>query len=251
MTGLHILTHSIRQVVGNLDGALKVSIFPYAIQAVAGLVLLGGAMGMARQGAGMAGLGLAGVLFFLVAVATSMWIAVAWHRYILLNEIPSGFVPPFNRDRIVGYFLRTLGYAIVLILIAMVLGLVVGGLLTPVAISGRVGLAMILSALLIQLPIAILAFRLTAGLPAAALEERTDFMVGWQSTSGATFDLAVLAVFCVVANLVLGFIDLFLFSGVRILSLIWNLIVGWLVTMVSISILTTLYGHYVEKRALV
>jgi hypothetical protein len=251
MKGLHILTHSIRQVIGNLDGALKVSIVPYAIQAVAGLLLLGGAMGMARSGGGMAGFGIAGLLFFLVALTTSLWIAVAWHRYILLNEVPSGFVPPFHRDRVVAYLLRTLGYAILLILIALVLGLVVGGLLTPIAMSGRMGLAMLLSALLIQLPIAILAFRLTAGLPAAALEQGTDFMVGWQSTSGATFDIAVLAVFAVAANLILGFIDLYLFSGVRILSMIWNLIVGWLVTMVGISILTTLYGHYVEKRALV
>lgn len=251
MKGLQLFTHSVRQVVGNLDGALKVSILPYAIQGFAGLVLLGGAMGMARHGGGMAGFGFAGVLFFLVALATSLWIAVAWHRYILLNERPSGFVPTFHRDRIMAYLLRSLGYALLLILIAIVLGLVVGSIVGPLAMQGRVGLAMILSALLIQLPIAILAFRFTAGLPGAALEQGTDFMAGWKSTSGATFDIAVLAVICVVANLIFGFVDLYLFGGLRILSLVWNLVVGWLVTMVGISILTTLYGHYVERRPLV
>lgn len=254
MKGLQILTHSIRQVIGNLDGAIKVSLVPYAIQALAGILLLGGAMGMAQNGgpgAGMAGMGFGWFLFIIVALVTSMWIAVAWHRYILLNERPAGFVPPFNPDRILAYFLRSLGYVILMILVALVLGLVVGGLLAPLVVNGRVGLFMILSALLIQLPIVILSFRLTAGLPGAALGQGSDFMAGWQATSGATMDIAVLAVIAVVANLILTLIDVYVFGGLWILSLIWDLIVGWLVTMVGISILTTLYGHYVEKRPLV
>jgi hypothetical protein len=254
MKGLQILMHSIRQVIGNLDGAIKVSLVPYGIQALAGTLLLGGAMGMARSGgpgAGMAGLGFGWFVFVLVLLVTSLWIAVGWHRYILLNERPTGFVPVFDAERIFAYFLRSLGYGILLILIAMVLGLVVGGLLSPLVTNGRVGLFMILSALLIQLPLVLLSFRFTAGLPGAALGQGTDFMAGWQATSGATMDIAVLSVIVVVANLALTLIDVYVFGGLWILSLIWGLLVGWLVTMVGISILTTLYGHYVEKRPLV
>jgi hypothetical protein len=258
MKGLEILQHSIRQVFGNLDGALKVSVVPYAIQVVVGLLVglsaagMGSGMGARMPSGGMmAGMGFAGLVTLIVVMITSLWVAVAWHRYILLGEHPTGYVPPFNGDRIIAYFLRSLGYGIVLILIGMVLGMVMGVILSPVASSGRIVLFMILMSILVYLPLLILSFRLTAGLPGVALGAGTDFMAGWQATQGATVDIAVLSVFVVGAHLIFGLVDLYLFSGVGLLSFLWNAIVGWLFVMVGISILTTLYGHYVERRPLV
>lgn len=258
MKGLEILLHSIRQVFGNLDGALKVSAVPYAVQVVVGLVIGASAAGMGSgMGAGMpsggmmAGMGFAGLVTLIVVLITSLWMAVAWHRYILLSEHPTGYVPPFNGDRIMAYFLRSLGYGIVLILIGMLLGMVMGLILAPVANSGRIVLFMILMSVLVYLPMLVLSFRLTAGLPGAALGAGTDFMAGWQATQGATVDIAVLSVFVVGAHLIFGLVDFYLFSGVWLLSFLWNVIVGWLIVMVGISILTTLYGHYVQKRLLV
>jgi hypothetical protein len=261
MKGIEILLHSIRQVFGNLDGALKVSAVPYAIQVVVafliGLSAAGAGSGMGSSmdsgmpaGGMMAGMGFAGLVILIVVLITSLWMAVAWHRYILLSEQPTGFIPPFNGDRILAYFLRSLGYGILLILIGMVLGLVMGFILSPIAGGGRMGLFMILMSILVYLPLVILGFRLTAGLPGAALGAGTDFMAGWQATQGATVDIAVLSVFVVGAHLIFGLIDFYLLSGVWVLSFLWNAIVGWLIAMIGISVLTTLYGHYVEKRPL-
>ena len=256
MKGLEILLHSVRQVFGNLNGALKVSAAPYAIQVIVGL-LIGGSAASMGMGAGMpsggmmAGMGFAGLVTLIVVLVTSLWMAVAWHRYILLSEHPTGYVPSFMPDRILAYFLRSLGYGILLILIAMVLGLVMGLILSPVVNSDSVVLFMILMSILVYLPIVILSFRLTAALPGAALGAGTDFMAGWQATEGATVDIAVLSVFVVGAHLFLGLIDFYLLSGVWVLSFVWNIVVGWLLVMVGISILTTIYGHYVEKRPLV
>ena len=36
-----------------------------------------------------------------------------------------------------------------------------------------------------------------------------------------------------------------------VLLILWQFVTGWLVMMVSVSILTTLYGHYIEGRPLV
>jgi hypothetical protein len=41
-----------------------------------------------------------------------------------------------------------------------------------------------------------------------------------------------------------------LFAGNFALSLIWQCVFGWISVMVGLSVLTTLYGHYIEKRAL-
>lgn len=256
MKGLELLLHSIRQVTGNLDGAIRVSALPYAIQVVAGLLLGAGLVGAGADtampsGGAMVGLGLSGLLFMVAVLVTSLWTAVAWHRFILLNEAPHGFVPSFHKDRILAYFLRALAYGLLVLLIGMVLGMIIGFILSPVANSGNVGLFMFLIALLVQLPLVILSFRLMAGLPGTALGEGTDIMAGWQATKGATFDIAVLAVFVVVVHLLIGLIDYYVLSGVWALTFLWNVVVGWLLTMVGVSILTTLYGHYVQKRPLV
>ena len=42
-----------------------------------------------------------------------------------------------------------------------------------------------------------------------------------------------------------------IFDRIPVVSIIWDIAVTWLVTMVGVSILTTLYGHYIQKRPLV
>jgi hypothetical protein len=41
------------------------------------------------------------------------------------------------------------------------------------------------------------------------------------------------------------------FGHLMITAILWQLVTNWLVTMVGVSILTTLYGHYIEQRPLV
>ena len=43
----------------------------------------------------------------------------------------------------------------------------------------------------------------------------------------------------------------FFTGGVLALQIAYNFVAQWVITMVGISILTTLYGHYVQKRPLV
>lgn len=54
-----------------------------------------------------------GVGFFsgmVVAFIATLWIAVAWHRFVLLNEAPQGLLPAFKGDRVMAYLLRMLAY---------------------------------------------------------------------------------------------------------------------------------------------
>lgn len=255
MKGWQIFLHSLRQVTGNFEAALRVSGVLYLAQFAVALLLLGGAALLpggteaAMQGGPGAGAFIAALLTVFVAVMAGLWTAVGWHRYVLLSET-SGFLPVFRSDRMWAYFLRSLGYGLIIVLCGAIWGAIVGFLIGSV-FMGSVALMMVLMTILIQLPLVALAFRLTTALPAAALGATTDFWAGWKATEGQTGDFVVLALIAVGATLVLNLIGLYVFSGIMILSLLWTVILGWLQMMVGISILTTLYGHYIEKRPLV
>jgi hypothetical protein len=254
MKGWLILRHSLRQVFGNLGGALRVSGVLYLVQFVVGLLVGGGmAMGDAAtmmQNGGPGGGFFLGVLVSgVIAVISGLWIAVGWHRYVLLGET-SGLVPSFSGDRIWAYFLRALGYAVILIVIGAIWGGIVGFVVGSI-FGNSIVLMLILMGLLIYLPVLVISFRMTSDLPSAALDAGHPFMSGWTKTAGATTDLAVMAAIIVVAVVVLGVIASTLLANLPIFGVVWALVMGWVQMMVGVSILTTLYGHYVEKRDLV
>jgi hypothetical protein len=49
---------------------------------------------------------------------------------------------------------------------------------------------------------------------------------------------------------VVNLLGFFVFGRIPVLAQLWQLVIGWPVMMVGLSILTTLYGHYVQKRPL-
>ena len=76
-------------------------------------------------------------------------------------------------------------------------------------------------------------------------------LAGWRATAHDNRALAELAVIIVAAIFVLNLIGLLVFGHSAITSLLWQVVTNWFVTMIGVSVLTTLYGHYIEKRALV
>lgn len=252
MKGLQIFRHSVRQVTGNLEGALRVSGVLYAVQVVIGLILGFGMMAGPAMGPGdmTAGLGIGALVVLLVAVVTGLWIAVGWHRYVLLNEKPD-LLPAFCQDRMLAYFLRSLALGLIILLPAIVWGMVVGVLFMPFVGSGVGLVAVLLMSLIIQLPLIFLGLRLSAALPGQALGAESEVLAGWRATAHDNRALAELAVIIVAAIFVLNLIGLLVFGQSAVASLVWQVVTNWFVTMVGVSILTTLYGHYIEKRPLV
>jgi hypothetical protein len=255
MKGWQIFTHSVRQVFGNLEGALRTSAVLYLVQTAVGFLLVGGLLMGAGSpedvlsGGGAAGLGIGMVIVFLVAILTGFWIAVGWHRFVLLGET-SPLVPTFQGDRIWAYFLRSLGYGLILLLVGVVWGGVVGFLVGSL-FSTSVVAALTLLAILVYLPLLVIGFRLSCDLPAAALGADMPFFSGWKATAGQSGDIAMLALIIVGSVVVIELIGSYVLGPYAILSFAWSIVTGWVAMMVGVSILTTLYGHYIEKRALV
>jgi len=274
MNGLTILAHSFRQVTGNLGMAIKVSGWLVAIYVIGGAVLmsampewLDAAMDQNAQGmadaadfsGGSVGLVL---LFTLAAVIFLFWsvslVAIVWHRYILLEEIPQGFIPYRKDFRIGRYFWLGLGISVLAALVVAVVSGILGVIVGPFFVNSMEGFAAgqntgvvgvsFLMGLVIGTIVAVLYLRMALVLPAVALDERLTIGQAWRETSGHTGAIIGLALALAFINAVVPLVINLAFG-----ELIWvNLaLVGlyqWFYFMLGISILSTLYGHIVQKR---
>ena len=71
----------------------------------------------------------------------------------------------------------------------------------------------------------------------------------WAATKGQWGTFIVLGIIVAVASFVSEQITSLL-AGNDILVVIWSIVYGWVSGKVGISVLTTLYGHYIEGRSL-
>ncbi len=253
MKGWELFLHSVKQVFGNMGAAVRISGLLFLVQAVATVflsrsALMVGPNDMANGPAAPPG---AMFLVLIVTLITGLWIAVAWHRYILRVEEPESIIPPFHGQRLLAYLGYSLLIGIIVVIPAALLGAFAGIVLSALHPLG--GGAMMIGTLLwlvfVLVPIFLLSLRLSPALPAAALGEPMGIKGAWAATEGAWPDLLVLAVVAGLASIV---IDLPALIGIGSMAfvMIWSLLTAWVKMMVGASILTTVYGHYVEKRQL-
>lgn len=250
--GVDIFVHSVRLVLGDWRNALKITGLLYLIYAVPTL-LLGLLFPPPTQPEQVAAAVLsaapAGLLTVILAIVAFVWIAVAWHRYILLDEVPAGRFPEFNSQRMISYATYSVGIGFLGFLVSLVLAAVIGIVAVPLlgvvggVITGLVGLAAAL----------IVFYRLAPLLPAAAIGKPLTIGQAWEVTNGANVPIIILAIVSAIAALAID-IPAFVFAMAGpvggFLTLLWTLCTGWVKMLVGVSILTTLYGHYVEGRSI-
>jgi hypothetical protein len=249
--GVSLFVHSVRLVLGDWRNALKISGLLYLIYAVPALIFAllfpvptQPAQAMAALGSG----GFLGVITAILAVVAFVWIAVAWHRYVLLDEMPSGQFPEFNSSRLLSYG----GYSLLIGVIGFALSFVVSAIVGIVAIPllGMVGAYIM--ALLALAAVLIVGYRLAPMLPAIAIDKPLTLRQAWDATKNANTAIIVLAVLSAIAAVVIDIPAIILASAgpLAFLGVLWTLATGWVKMIVGVSILTTLYGHYVEGRAI-
>jgi hypothetical protein len=186
----------------------------------------------------------------LVAIAS---VAVNWHRYVLKDELPAGMA----RLRVDDLVWRYLGNAMLITLIAGLVGVPVALVASLIfAFLGPVGAPFILAAILMAvLPVF---YRLSVKLPAIAMG-RKDFTLrdAWLVTQGNWWQIAGLAVLLTIVSFVAA---LFMFGVTLLLQMLLpeqladladlgvQLAANWVLTVLSITTLTSLYGFFVEGR---
>lgn len=251
--GVNLFMHSVRLVLGDWRNALRVTGLLYLIYAIPALIL--GLMAPQPQpGASpsemmtaMSAFAPVGIITALLLAVVYVWLAVTWHRYILLDEQPGGQLPAFHRSEILSYA----GNAILLALIMIAFSIVVGLVLSPLLLLGVIG-AIIMPIVFISLAL-VVDYRLGLVLPSRAIGQRLTFGEAWEATKGQSGTILVLALLSAVAAVVINIpamVLVFLPGIGGILAQIWQLGTGWVTLVVGVSILTTLYGVYIEKRSI-
>lgn len=254
MKGWQIFRHALRQVFGNMDGALKISAAPYAVSFLVSLIFIGAPSDMsammddAEMGMSMRFMGIGGLISVLVVIVAGLIVAVGWHRYVLLNEVPGGYMPVIKPDRLWAYFSRAFVLGLIVILCGVLWGVVVGPIFGGMMMGSSSMIGLVVFLLIVQIPIVFVGLRLCTGLPAQALGQNNAILAGWNATKGQSADMISLAVITTVASVIIGLPGGFVLTG--ILGQIWALVFGWVQMMVGVSLLTTLYGHYIEARPL-
>lgn len=237
-----IFVHSVRQVFGNLGAALRVSVVPFLLV----LVIAGGAMALGMQGSGgmmSPAMVLPMLLIVAIYVVALVSIAVNWHRHILLAE-PVGWVPALRGGLVLAY----LGRVILVALAMAVVGMVAFGLV--MAVSGQqVGVGVVLG-VPVLLGMLTLNWRLSAALPGAAVEGGHGLADALAATRGQWPTLLALSAIYLGAAVAVGLL-VGLLSFIPVIGALVELAANWAGMMVGLSVLTTLYGHYIEGRPLV
>lgn len=255
MQGWNIFTHSVRMIFGNLNAAFRVSLVLYLVKVCAGIYFTSkfGRAVMAPQSAGELpsfpeGFWPATTVLTVISLVTGLWIAVSWHRYVLLEENSGTALPPFAGNRIWDYFWTS-------VLLGIVVGFaaIIPAVIASIIISGLVGagnpiLAQLLMIILIGTPAMYVFYRLCLVLPAAALGQPKKLKESWADTKPASDAIWQLVVVGIVASVLIEIPSYLNSDPSSVVNMIYTYVLGWVAMMVGISVLTTLYGIYVEGR---
>lgn len=243
MRGWQIFKHSFRMVINNLEAAFRLSAVLYAIQALNQVLVLLASPANA-EGATVISPGMAFMVLVtsILAIVASLWIAVAWHRFVLTGEVPDSAVPPWHGGLILAYLGRSIMIAL-LVAVALVAALIPMSAVMTMAPGTGLPLLLILLGLAVYL-----FFRFGVLLPAGAIERKMTLREAWAATgkdNNAMFVLTLIVVGMVVAVQLPAMLNP---DPQSLVNLIYSVVVGWFATMIGISILTTLYGVFVEGR---
>lgn len=255
MKGWDIFLHSARLVLRNWKEALQIGLLPIGLVIVVGLLVLGADFwAIAAQGGpdvladdfgAMAGLGVSFALVWIFGLFMMLSVIVNWHRFVLLEQYPAGWVPAFHLGLALGYFGRILMLVLLAMLIMLPLG-VLGAALDGG--SGGSGAFTAIIVLVAGLFLGIAFYRVAAILPAGAIGKPISLRQAWEATQGATGTIIVLVLVLFIANLVLQLAVAALMLIFAPLGLLATVVAGVFWGLVSVSVLTTFYGHYIEGR---
>lgn len=247
-----LLRHSFVMLFGNFTIALRLSAVLFAVQIIQ-IVYFAYPIsdGEAADLALNTQFWLILFIQLMVFLITSLWFAVAWHRFILREEVPTKLLPKFHGWRFWAYFWQGLLLGtFVTFLSALILVLLLFQKLSEgeYVTFGPQTMLLFSIASAIAGPVF---YRFATILPAAALGKRFTWGAAWRATKGTTGSLLLVSLVLIGGFRMADWFATKLISDNFFLLVLWDIPFQWFGLMINVSILTTLYGHYVEKRALV
>ena len=236
---LRLFLHALRMVTGNLGAALRISALLVAVQ-----LLLALSAGQSAPDAMPTG---AQMLSGLAQLAISLWIAVAWHRHILLEETPGAALPRLDGGALGRYAIAALILTVILVTVAVPFVFLTGLLVVPFMLGGAPVAGVVVGFIAIWLPVTYVSLRLAPILVSAAVGQRMAVREAWYATGTGGGALLGLSMIGAAAGLLVSLPGML---GTGPLAMALGVVGNWLVLMVGTSLLTTIHGHYVQGRDL-
>ncbi len=246
MTSYNLLCHSVQMIFNNKVEILKLGLLPMVIYATAMVflskVLPGGlnSLQTGDEGTG-AGFPMVQVLVAILAMCVAMLsFTVNWHRYVLLEERPQSWISSFDLKRIGAYFIA--GFK---------LGIFIFFIMVPVSIFALsvgvvVGAPIFFAAFVL---VSVYATQLSITLPAAAIGKPINLLATSEYMKGSFWTVFALILLLLLANVLIFGIVALLNNGMYVTTATCvQFIAQVFISMLNVSILTTLYGYYVEGR---
>ena len=237
--GPQIVSKAVTLVWVNLGAAIRATAVPFGLMAAVPVLFLQGPV------SGEATLQPEHVLVAILSFLLFAWGSSAWHRYVLLEELPAPLPRP-GGAAFVEYLwasIRTGAFTLAVIVVAILVISLLAGAFGPLLGAGVYPLTFGGVVL-----IAYVGLRVSLVLPAAALGRRMPLRQSWQATRPAWNAVLVAGLLVAGLQAVLAFIAEAL-AGVPLLGLVVVVVLNWVSVMIGLSILTALYGVLVEGRA--
>lgn len=237
MSGIELFNKSIKTVFQNINEALAFSAIIWIGVQILNIVILDPLelQSAMDASAGVLPADLLQKMFVvnLVSLIASCWVAIAWHRFAILGEHPTGAIPSLDLGQVIRYMFLSIGIGLLLALGAVAVITVIGAL-----VGG--------SAALITIAITVVSFALYVGflrlspvLASVVTENRMSFGRAWGMTKDLTPTLVQLTLFNLLGLFALLFPMSLLGTGL-IANLYWAA-AGWVLLMVSISQVSIIY----------
>ncbi|MBF9042556.1 hypothetical protein HKCCE4037_04420 [Rhodobacterales bacterium HKCCE4037] len=268
--GYQLLRHIVHQVFGNLLTAARITLvlalIPIGILLATNPgVLTGGAFAYdpTAPSDDFSGMALIGILLaLLTGVICWLWAAVAWHRFVLLEEYPTGIFPAWRGSNIGNYFGNSLLIGLIMFGLGFAFG--IGIALLSIGIQSEALAIFLLIGLVFGL--SWVATRIGLILPAAAIGERLGIGESWRATAPVAGQIILPIFVLALASTILNQAIIVLFAETAAalpddffaqqqVTLSWagtilSLIVTWLQMLLNLALMTTLYGNLIEGRQL-
>jgi hypothetical protein len=240
MTGYLLFKHAVQRVFRNLDDALAISgliwIATMAIVLIASIYV----PAMPATAEGWDALTMSQILIALGAnlavIVSGIWIAVEWHRFVLLGERPQTVIPPFRAALLVAYMGKSLLLMVVLFAMMFVAMLV---MMLVMVLAGALQFVVMAFLLCAGSALMYAFYRFSPMLPAAALGASLTLQEAWAKTQAHKAQIFQATILMILMTLMLQVPYAFLGSGV--IGVVVSLVTGWIGLMVGVSLLSAIY----------
>ncbi len=195
---------------------------------------------------------LAGLIIMIISAIIAPWIAVLWHRYMLLNEIPKSNVPKWQADLIWRYLLKSIKVTLIVFLVfipLITLAVITTKPREPVEALSAFSITEFLAAIFFTYAF----LRIALVLPAIALGKNMTIKQSWNHTKPVNRAIIIASILLGLVTYILSSTPLLLPTQIlqnQLFIPFYGFFADWVVLMIGIAILTTLYGHLVDGREL-